>query len=809
MKNTRFMEVMFSNTDEELAKQVDNDIKTAKKDGVVDTDELKYEKLDNGDVAITDKEKGEVTLAQKSADEADTYDLIAVPDGQLEKYLHPSAEGEPGNQVGAPDENIKDHVCPECGKNPCECEDEEREFSVSSDNTVIQRIFSDQVFCERIFSEVIESSETAKVGDLKIEKLPEQDNAVVVTNETTGDQAKVVLDDEEMEVTELDSKNFSEDYMPKFIVGINPFDHYLVDAQAYTEDDINDLIARLQEDGIEAIQVFEDQDEAREHAINTLKNLGASPVDGQGNIEEPEEQKEFSENLDYANNVYTLNYFSDNTAVMDRLFSEACNGDDETQSNVEEALDKDEVVETEDEVFTPVSDNVVVIEDKDNNEYTKAIVNEDHLDVQPLDEEEAKELMYSDIYSNDAETRFFSEYEPMTEYMVRLFSEEADQEDIEDAIESGEQVESDGEVITPIDDETAVIEDKENGEFTKATILDDEKIDIQPISEDEADDLMDDKNFSVYSNDAETRFFSEGELATDYMVRLFSEEADQEDIEKAIDENEVVETETEKITPIDDETAVVEDKENGEYTKATILDDEKIDVQPLDKDEAEELIEDKNFSIYSDEAETRFFSEGELATDYMVRLFSEEADEADIEEAIEEQKVVETETEKITPISETEAIIEDKESGEKTKAVLDDEKIDVQPLDEDEDEPEKEEKKFSTLDKWFSEQVGVDPITITIDPTTGKQILPEDEGTEEAPAAEGNAAPTVENIEDKALAAVNSIKAAAEEASAQILSAKAAPVETGDQDIQEAQFSEKTFSDKDTSTLISWLEFNK
>ena len=120
------MEVMFSNTDEELAKQVDNDIKTAKKDGVVDTDELKYEKLDNGDVAITDKEKGEVTLAQKSADEADTYDLIAVPDGQLEKYLHPSAEGEPGNQVGAPDENIKDHVCPECGKNPCECEDEER-----------------------------------------------------------------------------------------------------------------------------------------------------------------------------------------------------------------------------------------------------------------------------------------------------------------------------------------------------------------------------------------------------------------------------------------------------------------------------------------------------------------------------------------------------------------------------------------------------------------------------------------------------------------------------------------------------------
>ena len=105
MKNTRFMEVMFSNTDEELAKQVDSDIKKAQEDGVVDTEEVKYEKTENGDVAITDKENGEVTLAQKNPDEADTYDLIAVPDGQLEKFVHPSADGvTPGNQAGAPDE---------------------------------------------------------------------------------------------------------------------------------------------------------------------------------------------------------------------------------------------------------------------------------------------------------------------------------------------------------------------------------------------------------------------------------------------------------------------------------------------------------------------------------------------------------------------------------------------------------------------------------------------------------------------------------------------------------------------------------
>ena len=111
-KNTRLMELMFSEkTPDELKEQVGNDIKAAEKDGVVDTEEVKYEKQDNGDIAITDKENGEVTIASKNPEEADTYDLIAVPDGQLEKFVHPSADGvTPGNAQGAPDEKVDSHM---------------------------------------------------------------------------------------------------------------------------------------------------------------------------------------------------------------------------------------------------------------------------------------------------------------------------------------------------------------------------------------------------------------------------------------------------------------------------------------------------------------------------------------------------------------------------------------------------------------------------------------------------------------------------------------------------------------------------
>ena len=342
------------------------------------------------------------------------------------------------------------------------------------------------------------------------------------------------------------------------------------------------------------------------------------------------------------------------------------------------------------------------------------------------DDEEQKE--YSDIYSDEAETKFFSEDEPMTEFMVRLFSEEDGESQcpIEAAIESGEQIETEGEIITPISDDTAVVEDKGNGEFTKVVAVDDETMNVHPLSDDEAENLIgdeDEKQFSdVYTNEAETKFFSEHEPMTSYMERLFSEEADQDDVEKALESGDTVETDNEVITPISDTVAVVEDKnEDGEFTKAIINEDgETMDVTPLTEDEAETLIEE-----------------------------AEKADE--------------------------------------------------------------HEKKFSTLDKFFAEAVvpatapvaapvqapvAVDPNAVAADPNA--QVVDPN-----AQVADPNAVPTVENIEDKALAAVESIKAAAAEASAQIMEAKAAPAPDAEPEIVEAQFSEKTFSENDT--LVSWL----
>ena len=882
MKKTRFMEVMFSNTDEELAKQVDNDIKSAKENGVVDTEEVEYRNVGDGNVAITDKENGEVTLAQEAADEADTYDLVAVPDGQLEKFVHPSADGvHPGNQVGAPDEKVENHVNggvinpeaedgglnPEAGnerlvedlakQGPCMDGDcDEKEFSVFTDNQAVLRIFSDQEYCERLFSEVIESEETAKVGDLKIEKLPDEDNTVVVTNETTGDQAKVTMDDDEMEVEELDrnveTRNYS-DFMPLFVVGVQPFDHIIVDAQEYSEESAEELKAQLEEDGVQSVEIFDNQEDARTYAIQLLNSLGANPACGQGEVEEPVEEREYSEYVGAP--VFTTRYYSDDNEMMCRMFSEASAGIAHTQDLVEEAIHSGDPVEFDGGVITPIDAQNAIISDV-NGDHTLASVQGVDMQLEKMDAEDAQAVLggedlievesdndddfegeeereYSDIYSDEAETKFFSDSEPMTAYMERLFSEEADQDDVEKALESDDVVETENEIITPISDDVAVIEDKTNGEFSKAIIDDEEDtMDVTPLTEDEAEALMDEaddddddeeqKEYSdIYSDEAETKFFSEDEPMTEFMVRLFSEEDGESQcpIEAAIESGEQIETEGEIITPISDDTAVVEDKTNGEFSKVVAVDDETMNVHPLSDDEAENLIGDedeKQFSdVYTNEAETKFFSEHEPMTSYMERLFSEEADQDDVEKALESGDTVETDNEVITPISDTVAVVEDKnEDGEFTKAIIneDGETMDVTPLTEDEaetliEEAEKadeHEKKFSTLDKFFAEAVvpatapvaapvqapvAVDPNAVAADPN--------------AQVADPNAVPTVENIEDKALAAVESIKAAAAEASAQIMEAKAAPAPDAEPEIVEAQFSEKTFSENDT--LVSWL----
>ena len=114
MKNTRFMEVLFSaveNNDEELTAQVAQDIESAKENGVVDTDELKYENAGDGRVAITDKETGEVTVAEKASDDAETYDLYpAEVTEQVEGFIHPESDGvTPGAQKGAPHDPLLSH----------------------------------------------------------------------------------------------------------------------------------------------------------------------------------------------------------------------------------------------------------------------------------------------------------------------------------------------------------------------------------------------------------------------------------------------------------------------------------------------------------------------------------------------------------------------------------------------------------------------------------------------------------------------------------------------------------------------------
>ena len=809
MKNTRFMEVLFSaveKKDEELANQVAKDIEDAKANGSVDTDEVKYESMGDGRVAITDKENGEVTVAEKASDEDGTYDLYpAQPDEQIEGFIHPEGDGvTPGKQVGAPDEKVEDHLdgksvvspnmpCgnlnPEAGHEksveetakegpqPEEDEAEEKEFSVYSDNIVVQRIFSDQEFCERVFSEVIESEETAVVGDLKVEKDPEDENAVVVTSESTGDQAKVKMDGEDMEVTELESKNFSEEeqYMPMYVVGVDPVNHVIVDAPEYTEDSAQELVERLTEQGVDAVQVFDTKEEARDYAIQLLLGLG---VEDNEDVEEPE-QAEFSDHT-----IYLTRFYSDNTDYMCRLFSEAVNDIDASQAAIEDAIGNGDEIETDTEIITPVDAKTAVVEDKDNGELTKVSLEGENMNCKAIDADEADELTkhievekdgvdedeeddeekdFSDIYCDEYETKFFSENEEMTQYMVRLFSDESDSAAIEDAIENGDQIETDKEVITPVDAKTAVIEDKENGEFTKAE-MDDEKLDLNPISEDEADELTD--------------------------------------------------------------GLAVEDKDDDEDEEDDD-DDEKEDEKECDKCEQKNECNTKTFSlvegdVYCDEYETKFFSENEEMTQYMIRLFSEEADSADIEKAIEEGKEIETDKEVITPISDTEAVVEDKENGEFTKAEMNDEEVEVHPLTEEEadrmveecdkEEGCKEEKKFSdnpVLEKFFADIQQAPVVAAQPVATAPVAAVPAEQAVVAQPAEVVEAAPqpaTVEQIEDKALAAVQSIRAVTEEATAAIMEAKQAPVEGQEEDLKEAQFSEK---DNSADTLVSWLSRNK
>lgn len=691
MAITKFMQAMFSaneREDEELAGQVAEDIESAKENGEVDTDEVNYKHLGDGNVMIHDKVNDEVTLAKKAQDEHETYDLVAVPTEDLDMYLHMAEDGvTPDESVeGVDEEHYEEHMeepmdyMEDEYVDGSELNDEEREFSVYSENEAVQRIFSDQEFMERIFNEVIESEETAKVGDIKIEKI--DDDAVLVTSEATGDQARVEVQGDHLKVDELEQREMSEEdfedeecyngcgsseqYEPMFVVGVDAGNHVIVDAPVYNEEDAMDLAQRLEESGVEGIGIFENPDEAREHAEELLNSLG---IDSEEQVGEPE-QAEFS---DYG--VYVTRYFS-----------------------------YDELEEIE-------------------NEYYE---------------------------------RLFSEVDPeeCTEFMLKMFSETEDdaptQEKIEDALESGEEIEEDDEVITPISDDTVIVEDKNNGEFTKVT-LDGDEMDVEKISREEAEELVED--IAVESEDeedeeseeSEEREFSDlyvdvdpfelsSDEVTSYMMRLFSESEDdeetmQEDVESALEDGEQVETSDEIITPISDDTVVVEDKESGEYTKVTV-EGEEMHVEKLSESEAEDLLEDVEVEETEEEQEEREFSEN---NSMILKFFN-----APMAAPAPAQQV---------PVQQV-------------------------PV----------------------EQAPAEPVPM-----------------EEMPVE----VPSVEAIEDKALAAVEAIHAAAQDAANMIQQAKDAPVPGTEEDLQEAQFSyywdeedaeERFYSE--TETLGSWLTNN-
>lgn len=783
MKETRLMGRLFSATeegDEELTNQVASDIERAKKVGSVDTDEVRYDSNGDGSVSMTDKGNGEVTIAETAEDGAMELYPAGITEN-LEGYLHPGTDGvTPGQQQ---DENVEDawshiengvvapnvpgggfnpqagfepsveeiangHCCEEGDDNEDDDENEDgegeekqQEFSVYTNNSVVARIIDDQEFAERIFAEVIESEETAKVGDLKFEKIPGED-AVVATSESTGDQAKIEIEGDDLKVEELDSKNFGdiegeEQFEQLHVVGVDPINHVLVDAPEYSEDSAQELAEDLASQGVDGVQIFNSPEEARDYAFDLLGNLG---VDSEDNVGEPEQQ-EFSDHV-----IYVTKYFSNNTLFMDRMFSEAANDISASQDKIEDAIENGDEIETEDEIITPIDSKSAVIEDKDNGEFTKVTIDGDDMDIDPISRSEARDL---------------------TAHVEKDGGEDEDDDDEDD--EDHDDYDGDD----SDDDDNDEDEDDDEKDYSYF----DEDEDERYYSE-EYDDLDD-----VVTDESYTKYFSEYETMTDYMCRCFSDESDSKDIEKAIENGEQIETDTEIITPVDSSNAVVEDKKNGEFTKATV-DEDGIDLKPITEEEADKLTED---TIVDD--------------------INEKDEDKDDDE-------------------------EDKEDDEK----------DYSYYDEDEDEryySEEDEYYSAPLEKFFADinQQAQAPAAV---PAQGgaAQVIPVQNPVQDQMAAgaagqvpvdengnpiveEGEEQPSLETIEDKAVAAVQQIQAAASEAEAAIMNAKSAPVQNQEPDLQEAQFSmgeygdyydedfdyadERTFSDSEDNTLVSWL----
>ena len=226
------------------------------------------------------------------------------------------------------------------------------------------------------------------------------------------------------------------------------YNHQIVDASEFDEESAQELVERLTEQGVDAVQVFDNPEDARDYAIQLLAGLG---VESEENVEEPV-QAEFSDHT-----IYVTKFYTNNTEFMTRMFSEAVNDIDASQDSIEDAIENGDEIETDTEIITPIDAKTAVIEDKENGEFTKAVMDDEVLDVTPISEEEAEELTDHITIDEDSEVDEDSEEEKEFSTLDKFFAEA-----LTPAVESAGQmmfnVDAQGNPISPVAEEAPVAE---------------------------------------------------------------------------------------------------------------------------------------------------------------------------------------------------------------------------------------------------------------------------------------------------------------------------------------------------------------
>ena len=474
---TRFMQVMFSaaeNNDEELTKQVADDIeetKTQETGEGVEDDEVSYVNLGSGKVLIIDKGTGEATVAEQNEEDPEQYDLEGFEsDDELEKYLHTLDGFTPDENVKTETiEDVEDHMTGEdvispnledgglnpdagheltvldkyCPEDECDEDDEEEDEDEDEEKTYSLTLTEDEIL---MFSEYCDAlAENMNQAILKL--YSDTDLYIKIFSDILEEDKPAILgdlkiekeDDDTILVTDLETGDEAQ-------VTLNEDDEFVVsDVQKELSDDEKSFSEEEEE------EIYEDED-----------------------VEEPEEE---DEDTDEYEPVFVVGIDPINHVIVDSPVY-----DPEDAEVLEQRLSEDGV------------ENIQIFEDPDDaREYAMSLLGEAGVsDIEQI--AEPKEHNFSDvtIYT----TRYFSD---VTEFMFKMFSEAEDedsetQDKIEKAINEGKQIESEDEVITPIDEESAVVHDKENDEYTKVT-LDGDEINTEKISEEEADDLTQDIEF--------------------------------------------------------------------------------------------------------------------------------------------------------------------------------------------------------------------------------------------------------------------------------------------------------------------------